>query len=90
MSGGGTSLHAGLGSATNLDNRIEKGANFTVLLQMLPDAGADVEASHERWEQAALELATGLLRNALPEAIVDAVLQAAAEQNGPVPLRGGR
>ena len=71
-----------------LRNRMDRGAHFTELVQLLLDAGADVEARrNEHLGETALQMATGALSEGLPEAIFDAVLQAAAEQNGPVPSR---
>ena len=72
-------------SLEDLRTRINHRAHFTALIQLLLNAGADVEARYGRYEITALEMAVEALSEGLPEAIFDAVLQAAAERNGPVP-----
>ena len=83
---GATPLHRALINARQLYNRMERGPHFTELVQILIDAGADVTAMNERWEETALEMATGYLYEGLPYAIFEALIKAAAAQNGPISI----
>ena len=81
---GGTPLHHALLSASEAHNRQLKGSYYTAMIQMLLDAGSDVEAKYEFFQgRTALQMAAEYYDDGLPEAILDALLEAAAEQNGP-------
>ena len=78
-SDGNTPLHSALWMAVDQYNRFERSSYFTAVVQLLLDAGADLEATSGFFGTTAVQMASRLYRQGLPEAIFEAVVTAATK-----------